>query len=109
MSKKNKKNKKAKSFNPIFDFLVKLEAAAEKEDAAKKETEINTSETDATINTARKEAAQKVDFDDNEFDDEKKEKKEAESAATVLKEETRAEKISREFDEEMRRIYGDIF
>ena len=85
MSKKNKKNKKNKKFNPIFEMLMK-EEAAEREDAAAEKKQVKAgkdSTPDISIKqvkagesvcTSKKEAAEKVDVAaaNESSDDEKK-------------------------------------
>lgn len=86
MSKKNKKNKKNKKFNPIFEMLMK-EEAAEREDAAAEKNQVKAGK-DSTpvisikqvkagtesVCTSKKEAAEKVDVAaaNESSDDEKK-------------------------------------
>ena len=93
MSKKNKKNKKNKKFNPIFEMLMKEEAAEREDAAAEKKAgkdstpviSIKQVKAGESVCTSKKEAAEKVDVAAaNESSDDEKKK---EAAAAVPKEE----------------------
>lgn len=83
MSKKNKKNKNKKSFNPIYEMLLKEEAAEREDAAAEKKAGkdstpvISIKQVKAgteSVCTSKKEAAEKVDVAaaNESSDDEKK-------------------------------------
>lgn len=115
MSKKNKKNKNKKSFNPIYEMLLK-EEAAEKEDAVaaeKKQVKAGKDSAPAvaeeiqrvkagaeSVCTSRKEAAEKVDTPVAE------KKKEVEKEAKCDLTETEAAKDFKEF---CTRVHGYKF
>ena len=114
MSKKNKKNKKNKKFNPIFEMLMK-EEAAEREDVAAEKKQVKAGK-DSTpvisikqvkagtesVCTSKKEAAEKVDVAAaNESSDNEKKKEVAAAAPKEEKEiklsDTDAAKCIKEF------------
>ena len=114
MSKKNKKNKKSKKFNPIFEMLMREEAAEKEDNAKEKQVKASKESSSAVVKeiqqvkagtksicTARKAAAEKVDVStkqnvDKESNEDEK-KKEGEAKETYKLSDTEAAKNMKAF------------